>query len=172
VTVRRITATEVIGILDLIDPGGDKVVVDGGWGVDALLGRKTREHGDLDLAVPVDGLDRIVGTLRRVGFERHPRSDDTEFMFVMAAGAIDVDLHAFAFASGEQVASVGVAYPRAALTGRGAILGRPVRCIAADWVIRFHSGYELDDDDLADVRAVAQAFDMPLLPEQGRIAKG
>jgi len=50
----------------------------------------------------------------------------TEFMFVMAAGAIDVDLHAFAFASGEQVASVGVAYPRAALTGRGAAVSYPV----------------------------------------------
>ncbi|NYF17846.1 lincosamide nucleotidyltransferase A/C/D/E [Microbacterium sp. AK009] len=148
------------------------MTVDGGWGVDALLGGQTREHGDLDLAVPAHGLDRIVRTLRRAGFERYPRSDDTEFMFVMAAGAIDVDLHAFAFASDEQVASVGVAYPRAALTGHGAILGRPVRCIAADGVIRFHSGYEPDDDDLADVRAVAQAFDLPLLPEHRRSTKG
>jgi len=30
-------------------------VLDGGWAVDALLGRQTRPHGDLDIALPAAG---------------------------------------------------------------------------------------------------------------------
>ncbi|MDH4308687.1 MAG: amino acid transporter [Acidimicrobiia bacterium] len=38
----------VLSVLDLLD----EAWVDGGWGVDALVGRQTRRHLDLDLALP------------------------------------------------------------------------------------------------------------------------
>ena len=37
----------VVQLLQLFDQHGIEVVVDGGWGVDALLGEQTRVHGDL-----------------------------------------------------------------------------------------------------------------------------
>ena len=43
-------------------------VVDGGWGIDALIGRVTRAHDDLDLVVPLSRADAIVDALRPVGF--------------------------------------------------------------------------------------------------------
>ncbi len=46
-----------------IDPG-----VSGGWGVDALAGRQTRPHRDLDLSVPADHLDRALFALTGLGF--------------------------------------------------------------------------------------------------------
>ena len=38
-------------IIQLALQNGIKVYVDGGWGVDALLGRETRIHNDIDLFV-------------------------------------------------------------------------------------------------------------------------
>lgn len=41
------SAERVLDLLDLLVDRGLDVWVDGGWGVDALAGRQTREHGDL-----------------------------------------------------------------------------------------------------------------------------
>lgn len=41
----------VVQLLQLFDQHGTRVVVDGGWGVDALLGEQTRVHADLDIAL-------------------------------------------------------------------------------------------------------------------------
>ena len=40
---------DAAGLLDALAERGIDVRLDGGWGVDALLGRQTREHNDLDL---------------------------------------------------------------------------------------------------------------------------
>jgi lincosamide nucleotidyltransferase A/C/D/E len=42
----------------------------GGWGVDALLGRQTRPHKDLDVLVPVDDLADLERVLGRHDFTR------------------------------------------------------------------------------------------------------
>jgi len=41
----------VVQLLQLCDQHGIEVVVDGGWGVGALLGEQTRIHADLDIAL-------------------------------------------------------------------------------------------------------------------------
>jgi hypothetical protein len=40
---------EVVDVLERLDRAGVPVWLDGGWGVDALVGRQTRPHRDLDL---------------------------------------------------------------------------------------------------------------------------
>jgi lincosamide nucleotidyltransferase A/C/D/E len=45
-------------------------VVDGGWGVDALVGSETREHKDLDLLVAAADVVRAAVVLAGLGF-RH-----------------------------------------------------------------------------------------------------
>ncbi|MBO0731850.1 MAG: hypothetical protein J2P57_21505, partial [Acidimicrobiaceae bacterium] len=52
-------ADEVLGVLDRLDERGIDAWVDGGWGVDALIGRQTREHDDLDLVVDMKAVDRV-----------------------------------------------------------------------------------------------------------------
>ena len=59
----------------------------------------------------------------------------------------------------------GVMYPAESLTGTGTINGHPVRCITAQWMVRFHSGYELDRDDYQDVAALCEKFNIQL-PEE------
>jgi lincosamide nucleotidyltransferase A/C/D/E len=156
---------EVVRVLAQAYRSALEVHVDGGWGVDALLGRCTRAHGDLDVAIPLDQVARLRSVLGDLGYVETHRDGSTEANFVLAAGSFQVDVHAYRFVGDEPVASVGIAYPRAALSGTGRIGELAVRCIAAEWVLRFHAGYELDADDLADVIAVAEAFGLPLLPE-------
>ncbi len=45
------TIADVHGVLDLCDELGITVWMDGGWGVDALLGTQTRPHRDLDIVI-------------------------------------------------------------------------------------------------------------------------
>jgi lincosamide nucleotidyltransferase A/C/D/E len=45
------TAADVVEILGWLRAASADVWLDGGWGVDALVGEQTREHKDLDLIV-------------------------------------------------------------------------------------------------------------------------
>jgi Aminoglycoside-2''-adenylyltransferase len=45
----EMTAKDAIELYKLFEQHGIKVWIDGGWGVDALLGHQTRKHDDLDV---------------------------------------------------------------------------------------------------------------------------
>ncbi len=62
------TAVDVVEVLELLEGAGIEAWVDGGWGVDALLGEQTREHGDLDLTVPVGSVPAGRALLEAAGF--------------------------------------------------------------------------------------------------------
>ena len=47
-----------------------KATVGGGWAIDALLGRQTRPHSDLDLWVVAEDLEALTRTLVDLGFDR------------------------------------------------------------------------------------------------------
>ena len=66
-------ASELVRLLDVLEQNGVTVWLDGGWGVDALLGEQTREHDDVDLVVPRDDQ----GAVRRhfAGWDLHLAHD-------------------------------------------------------------------------------------------------
>ena len=66
------TAPDVLGVLSLLDGAGLTAWVDGGWGVDALLGETTRDHGDLDLAVLLPQLGAVRSALAEAGSFHYP----------------------------------------------------------------------------------------------------
>ena len=55
------TVDKVHWFLDLFSELGIKVWIDGGWGVDALLGECTREHQDLDIMISWGGFSNTHG---------------------------------------------------------------------------------------------------------------
>lgn len=63
----------VIQLLQLFEQHGIDVVVDGGWGVDALLGKQTRLHNDLDIALQHKDLPRLCELLAARGYQVVPR---------------------------------------------------------------------------------------------------
>ncbi|WP_442920489.1 nucleotidyltransferase domain-containing protein, partial [Methanobrevibacter sp.] len=46
-----VTYFDACEILEMLSEASVKVFLDGGWGVDALIGRETRIHNDIDLFV-------------------------------------------------------------------------------------------------------------------------
>lgn len=137
--------------------GFARVWVGGGWGVDALVGRQTRPHRDLDLAVDVTPatLERVLETLAQGGYEIETdwRPSRVE---LAAAGARRVDVHPLTFDAqgvGHQTNVDGLApfeYPLAAFA-RGTIGGRAVHCLSVAQQLTFHSGYTPREQDLHDL---------------------
>ncbi|GIE36699.1 aminoglycoside nucleotidyltransferase [Actinoplanes italicus] len=146
--------------------------IDGGWGVDALMGGQTRGHGDLDVAIEARHLSPFLAGLSDHGFVRVGEDGATAWNFLMrnATGAV-VDLHVIILdANGDGVLGppeAGQAYPAESLTGRGKIADRIVDCIAAAWAVKFRDAYPGDADDRADVLALCRRFELPV-PDQYR----
>jgi lincosamide nucleotidyltransferase A/C/D/E len=162
VTTGEISEQDAIELIDLIESVGVEVYVDGGWGVDALLGRQTRRHLDLDIALPARDLPRLRRLLIVAGFLQIPTDDTWEHNFVVQDERFRrIDVHSYELDPRGNNAG-GVAYEARHLTGTGVIGGRTVRCIPPDVMIEFHLGYEPDEDDFADVLALCAAYDLPL----------
>ncbi len=53
------TAADVIDLYAQLGDLGIQVWIDGGWGVDALLGEQTRPHGDLDIVIQQEDVPRL-----------------------------------------------------------------------------------------------------------------
>jgi len=63
-----VNAEDVIRIYALLSTHGIQVWLNGGWGMDALLGEQTRPHKDLDIFVQLEDVIRMRDLLTRDGF--------------------------------------------------------------------------------------------------------
>ncbi len=164
---------DVLQLLELlVAAGAGSVWIDGGWGVDALLGGQTRPHRDLDLVIAEVDLPAVRAGLQAASFTEVPGGRPWNFVMVDNAGR-QVDLHVIRLATDGTgwYGPHGQAYPAHSLTGTGSIAGRAVRCLTADYQVESHTGYEHDTDDVHDVLALHQRFGVPL-PEQYATAQG
>jgi lincosamide nucleotidyltransferase A/C/D/E len=168
---KEMSGAVVVQLLQLFAESGIEVVVDGGWGVDALLGKQTRSHGDLDIALQHKDVPKLRALLEARGYRDVPRGDTRDCNFVMGDDqGHEVDFHSYTFdAHGKLV--FGVEYPFSSLTGSGSILGYQVKCISAKWMVKFHSGYELDENDYRDVSALCERFGIALPTEYERFTR-
>jgi len=165
------TATDAVAIIRLLEQNHIDVCVDGGWGVDALLGEQTRPHQDLDIAIPHKDATLIRTVLWANGYGEVPRDDSWECNFVLGDdhGHL-VDVHTYAYDSTGKLV-YGLQYPLDSLNGRGAIAGHPVKCITPEWMVKFHTGYKLDDNDYHDVKALCRRFGIALPGEYADFVK-
>ena len=156
------TAQDAAEMVRFLEEHGLEVCVDGGWAVDALLGEQTRTHQDLDIAIPEKHVPCLRELLSARGFQEKPRKDSWECNFVFADDqGRELDVHSYTLdEAGNNVH--GVLYRAEYLTGKGSINGFPVRCISAEWLVKFHTGYELDENDRHDVRALCDRFGIDL----------
>jgi lincosamide nucleotidyltransferase A/C/D/E len=161
-------AKEVAALIGLLEENGLEVYVDGGWAVDALLGEQTREHKDLDIALPHKQVSILREALSNRGYREQPSNDSWECNFVLGDGqGREIDVHSYTLDDDGNHVS-GVAYSRKHFAGTGLIDGQPVRCISPEWLVQFHSGYELDENDYRDVKALCDRFGIALPDEYRR----
>jgi lincosamide nucleotidyltransferase A/C/D/E len=158
-------AAAVAQLVELLEQHGLEIYVDGGWAVDALLGAQTRPHDDLDIAVPHRQVSQLRELLGARGYAELPRKDSWECNFVLAdAHGHKLDVHSYTLDADSNNA-YGIAYRAEQLTGTGSIDGYTVHCISAEWLVKFHTGYEIDKDDFHDVQALCERFAIPLPDE-------
>lgn len=164
-------AETVIELLKLFAENEIETVVDGGWCVDALLGEKTREHQDLDIAIEHKDVPKLRKLLINHGFRDIPRDDTRDCNFVLGdRNGNSVDVHSYTFdENGNNV--YGVEYLPEHFTGNGTIKDHPVKCISPEWMVRFHTGYELDENDFSDTSALCERFNIPLPEEYDKFVK-
>jgi lincosamide nucleotidyltransferase A/C/D/E len=163
--------SDVHRVLDALDRAQITVWVDGGWGVDALVGDESRVHDDLDLVI--DAADRRLAeeVLGALGFLPDPaaRPGRPARVVLHQDGTRQVDLHPVTFdAAGNGWQDLGHGawglYRADGLLARGSIDGRSVACIGAQLQLEHHLGYPPREVDRHDLHRLAGAFDLPLPP--------
>ena len=160
-------------VRDVTDAGID-VRIDGGWGVDALLGEQSRDHADLDVVVEQRDVPRLRTWLEDRGYADVERDDTSPWNFVLGdVAGHEIDVHVIRL--DEQGNGLygpperGVMYPADSLSGVGRIGDLTVKCISPEWLVRFHTGYELKATDIHDVKLLCRRFGIEPPEEYARL---
>lgn len=157
------SAVKVIELYQLFEDNGVEIWVDGGWGVDALLEKQTRDHADLDIALDHTHEAKMREILDRQGYKVVQTNDKTEWNYVLGDGQNEIDVHVFGFDEAGNN-TYGTKYPRGSLTGSGKINGIEVRCISPKWMVQFKSHPNQDEVDRFDQDRLCKKFDLPAPP--------
>lgn len=160
-------ATTLKALLRLLSESGIETWLDGGWGVDALLGRQTRTHRDVDLILRLSDVTGLLGLLCPRGFSI--RSGTPPSAFVLADGAgLEIDVHAVAFdAHGNGIYRMengqDWVFPAEGFAGVGIVAGLPARCLTPEVQVLCHAhGYVPTAKDRRDMAYLQQRFGVDL----------
>lgn len=162
---QAITAQQVLEILAVFSAMGAEYWIEGGWGVDALVGQQTRPHNDIDICFATNDETRLIERFEALGFRIIEDARPTRFVLKHPDGR-EIDMHPVVFDDsgiGLQLVPNGepFVYPRSGFT-IGTINARAVSCITAERLVAFHVGYEPDDDDRHNMRILKQYLGIPL----------
>ncbi len=160
--------SDAAAVLSNIQAAGLTVWVDGGWGVDALIGAETRSHKDLDVIVAKPDAQTLHAALEDMGFELVV--GDRAAGLYRDAVDVSVDVTTVEFdahgrarcrtkTGGDHV------YERGALDGRGEIGGVAVSCLSPDAQVQAHTGYRPRAEDRHDVSLLREHFGVALPAE-------
>lgn len=129
------TSKDVIAFYTQLENLSVETWIDGGWSVDALLGRQLRSHKDLDIAIQWKDVPKLRETLAKQGYKQV--KEDSQWNFVLADDkGHEIDVHAFVYDDKGNVVD-GIMYPTESLTGNGIIGAQKVRCISPKYMVEF-----------------------------------
>jgi 2'-5' RNA ligase len=153
----------VLKIVDALNAAGVRFWIRGGWGVDALAGKRTRKHDDLDLIIEDKASLRAVEALEDLGFLRWYDVDSDVPLFSRivlhdhpVAGRT-VDLQPLEISAGHVDFSTGT------------IDGRQVPCLSLESQLATHSKYRKrrrDHTDVAILRELPPGISTPWGPSK------
>ena len=133
---------------------GCRFWLEGGWGVDALVGRQTRSHRDVDIDIDGDFEGEVLAALHDLGYaiETDWRPNRVE---LAASGRGCVDVHPLVIderGNARQTALGGGwhEFPRSFFTV-GRLGDVSVPCFTVEAQRLFHTGYDLRDVDRRDL---------------------
>ena len=165
--VRETGWAELLFVIESLESEGMPYWLAGGWGVDALVGRRTRHHKDIDVVIEdfEQNEPRVREAFQALGFE-HVTMDrggvwmPTRSNFEDAAGhriellAIDWDHLRRAFDLDPERCSQSKAQRKdlsKEVFTTGVIEGRKVPCLTVSAQLLFHTGFHLESAGQIDV---------------------
>jgi len=165
----EVTASRVLEICSALDRAGIRFCLAGGWGVDAIVGRQSRRHDDVDIAIA--DFDRTApaacAVLKVVGFELKERHHQQTWMpdqWVLEDSlnakidlvSVDLDLlERSRYACSSPVRDLGparVSFDDCVVTGT--VADRELPCLSAAVQRLFHSGFVPRQVHLVDLAAL------------------
>ncbi len=147
----------------------------GGWGVDALLGRETRTHKDLDILILLEDLPKLHNVLGSGDFREKLIWEESCWLgdegtrspsaFVSVDGhGRELDVHVIGLGADGGISQYydnPWAFPPSVFAA-GIIAGTAVPCVSVETQLAMHAGYEIPDAqqrDLKLLRALAARTD-------------
>ncbi|HEY8766623.1 MAG TPA: amino acid transporter [Dehalococcoidia bacterium] len=162
------SAADVVEVISRLEAAGISFWLDGGWGVDALLGEQTRPHDDLDGVVRLDEADAITEALSPLGFAMSLDNRPTRFVLADAHNH-RVDFHPVVFNADSSARHIGAGtnggdapYPADGFSGEGSVGGRAVHCLTTQLLVRHHLGHPPKAKDWHNVRHLCERFGFPI----------
>lgn len=140
--------------------------IDGGWGIDSLVGKMTRNHNDIDLFFELSNKKCVLSLLSADSFEevQKPYSTENHQVWVNDDGR-EVDIHFFEWTENGDMLFEGEIFSKEYMLGIGKIGSYHVKTFTAEAHMLFKQGYEHDADDVHDVKLLADNFGLPI-PQQ------
>ncbi len=161
-----INKEDTVDLLKIAEHIGVEVWIDGGWGVDALVGYQTRPHNDIDIFIQKKDAAAFTGMLYSKGYRETPMEYTSE---AHTAWCDDydriVDLHLFEFEEEGTLRFENEIYSSEILTGKGIIGTMSVNCLTAEAQLQYHQGYDYDENDKKDVLLLCKTFGFPIPAE-------
>ena len=148
------TKEDLMTIVSLLENANIKYWIDGGWGVDILAGKQTRNHRDIDVDFDAQHTEELLKILLKYGYEV-----DTDWKPVRIELYSEkygyLDIHPFILnedGTSKQADLEGGFYEFEKDFFSNAIFeGKTIPCISLKGQKIFHSGYELRDKDKQDI---------------------
>ncbi|WP_287972618.1 aminoglycoside adenylyltransferase [Hungatella sp.] len=144
-------------VLDMLEQFGIRYWLDGGWGVDALVGRQTREHRDVDIDFDAGYTEELRHKLEEKGYE--VVTDWSPVRIELYHPQLSyIDIHPFILkedGTARQAGLEGGWYEfEADYFGSAVLDGRKIPCISVKGQKIFHTGYEPREVDKHDMKNI------------------
>ena len=157
-----VTADDVVALIGLLERKRLAYWIAGGWGIDALVGRVTRDHHDLDLHIDLDRVVEVTRLLEDWGYTKTLDQAPVRIKMTHPSGKV-VDLHPLRIDSdgsghGPMLDRGNWVIPVEGLNGQGTIKDLTVSCVSVGELIRDHCEFEPRAVDWDDMELLAETF--------------
>ena len=151
------TKEDLLKILNLLEDSNIKFWLDGGWGVDVLAGKQSRDHRDIDIDFDAQYTEEILVILKNYGYVIETDWAPVRIELYSETNGY-IDIHPFMLqedGTAKQADLEGGWYEfHADFFGSAVFEGRNIPCISAKGQKIFHTGYQLRDADRYDIKII------------------
>lgn len=159
--ITSVNKENFLRIIDLLTDLDIRYWVEGGWGIDVLIGKQTREHRDVDIDFDAAFEKQLIEKLTEIGYQITIDQRPTRLELYHPVYGI-IDIHPFVInesGSMQQANPEGGWFELASdWFSEGNYEGRVIPCVSVEGQRLFHSGYDLREVDRSDLEKLNNTF--------------